>query len=80
MKVVTAEKEKMLDEAERIITVIHQMESSLDDSKSPRNYRSDDDDIQITYPLTQCLRVLKEKHVQISKLHRERFEQVKSRS
>ncbi|KAH9906190.1 hypothetical protein F4778DRAFT_635875 [Xylariomycetidae sp. FL2044] len=70
----------MLDEAERIITVIRQMEISLDDSKSQRNRRSEDDGLCITFPLTRCLKTLKDKHVQISKLHRERFEQVKSRS
>ncbi len=67
----------MVDEAERIITLIRQMETSLDDTKTQRN--PEDDDLQITFPLTQCLKVLKEKHVQIGKLHRERFEQVKSK-
>ncbi|KAI0202249.1 microtubule associated protein-domain-containing protein [Astrocystis sublimbata] len=75
VKVVTAEKKEMLDEADRIITLIRQMEVSLDDSKAQRN--PDDDDLQVTYPLTQCLKVLREKYMQISKLHRERFEQVK---
>ncbi|KAI1131502.1 microtubule associated protein-domain-containing protein [Nemania abortiva] len=75
VKVVTAEKNEMLDEAERIITLIRQMEMSLDDSKAQRS--QEDDDLQVTFPLTQCLKVLKEKHMQIGKLHRERFEQVK---
>ena len=66
----------MVDEAERIITVIRQMETSLDDTKAQRN--PEDDDLHITFPLTQCLKVLKEKHMHIAKLHRERFEQVKS--
>lgn len=74
----TAEKKEMVDEAERIITLIRQMEMSLDDSKSQRNY--EDDDLRVTYPLTQCLKILKDKHAQISKLHRDRFEQVKSES
>ncbi|KAI8628679.1 microtubule associated protein-domain-containing protein [Xylariaceae sp. FL1651] len=75
VKVVTAEKKEMVDEAERIITLIRQMEVSLDDSRTQRNY--EDDDLQVTFPLTQCLKVMKEKHMQISRLHRERFEQVK---
>ncbi|KAJ2984863.1 hypothetical protein NUW58_g5836 [Xylaria curta] len=75
VKVVTGEKEGMVDEAERIITLIRQMESSLDDSKTQRS--PEDDDLQVTYPLIECLKVLKEKHTQISRLHRERFEQVK---
>jgi hypothetical protein len=68
----------MIEEAQRIVTAIRQMEASLDDSKSRRDYQAGDDELQITYPLTRCLQVLKEKHTQINRLHRERFEQVKS--
>ncbi|KAI0393667.1 microtubule associated protein-domain-containing protein [Xylariaceae sp. FL0594] len=75
VKAVAAEKKDMVDEAERIITVIRQMETSLDDSKSQRNY--EDDDLQVSYPLIPCLKILREKHAHISKLHRDRFEQVK---
>lgn len=78
VKVVTAEKKEMVDEAERIITIIRQMEMSLDDTRAQRN--PEDDDLQVTFPLTQCLKVLREKHTQIAKLHRERFEQVKSKT
>ncbi|KAK3322219.1 microtubule associated protein-domain-containing protein [Apodospora peruviana] len=80
VRIVAAEKKDMIDEAQKIITTIRQMESSLDDTKARRDHRSnsgDDDELQITYPLTRCLQVLKEKHIQISRLHRERFEQVK---
>jgi hypothetical protein len=63
-----------------MVTAIRQMESSLDDSRPRRgDYAGEeDDDLKITYPLTRCLQILKEKHIQISRLHRERFEQVKS--
>ncbi len=54
------------------------MDASLDDSKSSRRDYHDDDELQITFPLNQCLLSLKEKHAQVSRLHRERFEQVKS--
>lgn len=67
----------MIDEAKRVITQIHQMEASLDDSKKRRGSR-EDDDLSITYPLSQCLRRLKEKHGQIKRLHQQRYEQVKS--
>jgi len=77
---VTAEKKDLIDEAQKLVTAIRQMEASLDDSRSGRDYRTEDDDLQITYPLTRCLQILKEKHIQISRLHRERFEQVKSKS
>lgn len=71
----------MIDEAQKMITTIRQMEASLDDPKSSRDYQlTQDGDLTITYPLTRCLQVLKEKHIQISRLHRERFEQVKSMS
>ena len=68
----------MIDEAQRLITVIRQMEASLDDPKSRREYGSQENDLQVTYPLTRCLQVLKEKHIQIGRLHKERYEQVKS--
>lgn len=68
----------MVDEARTVVTTIRQMEASLDDSR-PRSYQDEDDDLQITYPLNQCLQTLKEKHLHISRLHRERFEQVESR-
>lgn len=81
VKRVTAEKKELVDEAQRIITTIRQMEASLDGCRpgSQHGYSSEDDDLRLTYPLTRCVMTLKEKHRQISKLHRERFEQVKSR-
>ncbi|KAK1751625.1 anaphase spindle elongation protein 1 [Echria macrotheca] len=78
VRLVTAEKKEMVEEAQKMITVIRQMEASIDDSKPRRDYQTEeDDDLKITYPLTRCLQVLKEKHIQISRLHRERYEQVK---
>lgn len=73
----TTEKKNMVDDVQRTINAIRQMETSLDDSRSRRDYDADED-LQVTYPLTRCLQVLKEKHQQISKIHRERFEQVRS--
>lgn len=70
----------MIDEAQKMITTIRQMEASLDDSRLRREYSAEADGLEITFPLTKCLQVLKEKHIQISRLHRERFEQVKSES
>lgn len=75
----TAEKKDMLEEAQRTINLIRQMEASLEGSRSQQRYSVEDDDLRITFPLTRCLSKLKEKHTQISKLHRERFEQVKSK-
>ncbi|GAB1320354.1 Microtubule bundling protein [Madurella fahalii] len=78
VRLVTAEKNEIVEEAQRMITTIRQMEASLDDNKNRRDYpAAADDDLKITYPLTRCLQVLKEKHIQINRLHRERFEQVK---
>jgi protein regulator of cytokinesis 1 len=77
---VTAEKKEMVDEAQRMITTIRQMEASLDDNKPRRDYQSDEDELKVTFPLTRCLQVLKERHIQVSRLHRERYEQVKSMS
>ncbi|KAI6710174.1 hypothetical protein JHW43_007306 [Diplocarpon mali] len=77
VRMVAAEKNDLTDEAKRIITTIKQMDASLDDNKSRHEYQSENEELKITYPLTRCLQGLKEKHLQISKLHRERFEQVK---
>jgi Ase1/PRC1/MAP65 family protein len=79
VRLVQSEKNEMTEEAQRIITTIKQMEASLDDNKAHHEYEAADEDLKITYPLTRCLQVLKEKHQQISKLHKERFEQVKSK-
>lgn len=75
----TVEKKELVEEAQKLITVIRQMEASLDGSRSQRSYTPESDDLRVTFPLTRCLTVLKEKHTHISKLHRERFEQVKSK-
>ena len=78
---VAAEKKDMIEEAQKVITIIRQMECSLDDPKPRRDYQSEEDDeLKITYPLTRCLQVLKERHIQISRAHRERFEMVKSKA
>ncbi|KAB5570173.1 microtubule associated protein-domain-containing protein, partial [Coniochaeta sp. 2T2.1] len=79
VRIVTSEKKKMLDEAQNMITTIRQMEASLDESKPRRDYQSDEDELKITFPLTRCIQVLKERHIQVSRLHRERYEQVKSK-
>ncbi|KLU89108.1 hypothetical protein MAPG_08084 [Magnaporthiopsis poae ATCC 64411] len=74
VRAVSAEKKSMVEEAQNIISAIRKMEGSLDDAK-PRG--DEDDGLKITFPLTRCLQVLKEKHQHVSKLHRDRFEQVK---
>jgi protein regulator of cytokinesis 1 len=80
VRLVSAEKNEMTEEAHRIITTIKQMEASLDDTKSRHEYEAEDENLKIFYPLTRCLQGLKEKHLQVSKIHKERFEQVKSKS
>lgn len=79
VRLVTDEKNGMLEEAQRIVTTIKQMEASLDDQQMKHQYAAEDENLKITYPLLRCLSGLKEQHQQVSKLHKERFEQVKSR-
>lgn len=76
MRLVTDERQTLVEDAQRMINAIQQMETALEDS--PERHEFDENDLQVTYPLSRCLQGLKEKHTQISKLHRERFEQVKS--
>lgn len=67
----------MTEEAQRLIKTIKQMETSMNDSKSSPKYKNDEQ--QVTYPLTRCLKELKQKYNVIAKQHQERFEQVRSR-
>ena len=72
------EKAELTDEAHRIIKVIKQMEASLDDRATDDQYQHEDNDLKVTVPLMRCLQTLKEKHNTVAKIHRERYEQVKS--
>lgn len=68
----------MTEEARNLISAIQQMEESLVDEKANGQYNLDHNDLQITYPLNRCVAFLREQHNAVSKLHRQRFEQVKS--
>ncbi|KAL9122513.1 MAG: hypothetical protein Q9187_000931 [Circinaria calcarea] len=77
LRLVTAEKTELTEEAYRIIKTIRQMEASLEDYKPHDDYALEDERLKVTVPLSRCLKGLKEKHNAIAKIHRERFEQVK---
>ncbi|KAJ1717660.1 microtubule associated protein [Aspergillus flavus] len=77
LKLVDNEKNEMTEEARQLIIAIEQMEESLEDEKANGEYQLNRDDLRITYPLKRCLAFLREKHNALSKLHHERFEQVK---
>ncbi|KAG6005765.1 hypothetical protein E4U21_007716 [Claviceps maximensis] len=78
VRLVSSEKKELIDEAKKIITTIRQMEASLEGSQQKRRSdQQDDEDFKITYPLKRCLQGFREKHTQISRLHKERFDQVK---
>ncbi|KKY28541.1 putative microtubule associated protein [Phaeomoniella chlamydospora] len=77
LRLVNTEKTRLTEEAYKLIETIRKMETSLDDAQSNNHYSMDDRELRISYPLTQCLKDLKEKYNTVSKLHRERFEQVK---
>ena len=68
-----------MEEAHRMIRAIRQMEASLEDHKVTASHRPDSEELQVTLPLNGCLQGLKETYNTVAKLHRERFEQVKSR-
>lgn len=68
----------MTQEAQRLITTIQQMEASLGDERANGQYELDRGDLRVTYPLNRCIAFLREKNEAMSRLHRERFEQVKS--
>ena len=76
LRLANSEKNDLTNEAQNIIGTIKQMEKSLED-QSDYAYNINTADLKITYPLVDCLRDLKEKYSTVSRLHRERFEQVK---
>ena len=73
------EKSELTEEAHRTIKIIKQMEASLEDHTSNDVYKLENEELKVSVPLTRCLQGLKEKHHTIVKIHRERFEQVKSK-
>ncbi|KAF2627282.1 hypothetical protein BU25DRAFT_60583 [Macroventuria anomochaeta] len=75
LRTVTNEKHEMTEEAHGLIKTIKQMEASLNDNKTSPKYKNDEP--QVTYPLTRCLKALKEKYNAVAKQHQERFEQVR---
>lgn len=79
LTIFNSEKSELTEEAHRIILIIRQMEASLEDDKATTSNHLRDEEPKVTIPLNRCLRDLKERHNTIAKLHRERFEQVKSR-
>src|SRR5258707_14750775 len=66
---VAAGKNEMTEEAQRIITTIRQMDISINGPKD-HQYEVEDDDLRVTIPLIPCLQTLKEKHLQISRIHK----------
>ena len=54
------------------------MEAALEDNKPSEDYPSEDSELKVYAPLTRCVKGLKEKYIAIARIHRERFEQVKS--
>lgn len=77
MRSVTNEKHELTEEAQRLIKTIRQMEAAMNDNKTSPKYK--DDEPQVTYPLTRCLKTLKEKYNAVARQHQERFEQVRSK-
>ena len=73
-----SEKSELTEEANRIIKTIQLMEASLEDDKLTNSYQLEHNKLKVTVPLQPCVQSLKEKYNVIARLHRERFEQVKS--
>ena len=67
----------MIDEGQQIIETIKQIEKSLDDPKTRMSYAAQDEELEVTYPLTESLQSLRQKHRIVTNLHQERFEQVR---
>lgn len=61
-----------------MIKSIRQMEAALVDDKPNRDSDYQDSDLAITLPLRDCITELREKQNTVAKVHRERYEQIKS--
>ncbi|KAL9030383.1 MAG: hypothetical protein Q9196_001491 [Gyalolechia fulgens] len=77
LRLVTAEKNELTEEAHGIIKTIKQMEASLEDQKPNGTYALEDEKLKATIPLKRCVLSLKERYNTVARLHSERFEQVK---
>lgn len=77
VRLVSQEKKQIISEAQDMITTIRQMEASMEDPRPRGSLQGHDDGLEISYPLNRCLQALKEKHAQVSRVHKERFAQVK---
>lgn len=77
LNLVAKEKHDLTEEAHRLIKSIRQMERSLDDTRPEDDYGLEREGLTVTTPLLDCIQALKAKHHTITKLHRERYEQVK---
>lgn len=75
-----SEKHQLTEKAQNLINSIRQMEVALDDKKPEDDDYLAHSDLQVTYPLLACLQSLKDKQHALAKIHRERYEQVKSTS
>ena len=67
----------MIDEGQNIIETIKQIEKSLDDPKVRLSYAAQDEELEVTYPLTESLQALRSKQRTVTRLHQERYEQIK---
>ncbi|KAI5197258.1 hypothetical protein E4T39_07398 [Aureobasidium subglaciale] len=77
LKLVAKEKNDLTEEARRLVKSIRQMEAALVDDKPQRNSDYQDPELEITLPLRECIASLKDKHATVSRIHRERYEQIK---
>jgi protein regulator of cytokinesis 1 len=73
MRSVVAEKNSLVDECNKIISLIKQMERSLDDNKRSSG------ELRVSAPLLKCLEVLKSKQEDVKVRHAERYTAVRSK-
>ncbi|CUS15485.1 unnamed protein product [Tuber aestivum] len=72
MRSVIAEKNTLVEECNKVISSIKQMEKSLDDKK-----KKSSEELKITAPLLRCLEALRGKQEDVKARHAERYEAVR---
>ncbi|KAF3930548.1 hypothetical protein ABW19_dt0202806 [Dactylella cylindrospora] len=73
LRLVNAEKNALIEEANKLITTIRQISRAMEDGRGGNQY----DDLAVQYPLRDCVDYLKNEHTHLRKEYERKFEEVK---
>ncbi|KAK6350015.1 hypothetical protein TWF696_006264 [Orbilia brochopaga] len=73
LRLVNAEKNALVEEANKLISSIRQIHRAMDDGRRANEY----DDLVVTYPLRVCVETLKQQHNILRSQYEQEFEEIK---